>query len=294
MGFVAAFAVVILLTAGIYLFGYAIRRSSLLHVLFLETFIGLVLIFPLLLLADKLSLGQIFTNLHRDNWLWLGAAALFGYAGGNYFSLMNLKNAGVKSNSLLSPAITSVTILLSIVVFKEKLLWLQWLGILITLGAVVYFLLQSKNTGEVENYKKGLVSGVLTILCISATIICSVKGAAENVSFLQAIWIRLLVAFIILLPFVFYAGFNKNKYQFSGKFYAAVIGAVICQTILANYLWLYASFHIGISVFQVILATLPLCVYAVEVFILKKAVSSGTFLLVSVISAVGVCLVVYG
>ena len=60
MGLVAALVVVVMLTAGIYLFGYAARKSSLLYVLFLETIIGLILIFPLLIWLDGLSVKQIF------------------------------------------------------------------------------------------------------------------------------------------------------------------------------------------------------------------------------------------
>lgn len=294
MGFLAAFAVVILLTAGIYLFGYAVRKSSLLHVLFLETIIGLVLIFPLLIWVDKLSISEVFSNLHRDNWIWLGAAALFGYAGGNYFSLMNLRNAGEKSNSLLSPAITVVTLALSFLVFKENLLWKQWLGILITLTAVIFFLLQQKEGAVIQNRRTGFVSGLLTILCISFMIICSIKGTSENVSFLQVIWIRLLIAFVIIAPFFFFARNRKNNPRYTTRFYLAIFTAVICQTIVANYLWFYASFQIGISVFQVILATLPLFVYTAEVYIFKRTKSSRLFLLVSVIAGVGICLVVWG
>ena len=191
MGFIAAFSVVILLAIGIYFFGYAVKKSSLLFVLFLETVIGVTLIFPLLLWVDKLNITQIFTNLHKENWLWLGAAAVFGYAGGNYFSLLNLKTAGEKSNSLLSPAITVVTIALSFFVFKEKFLWKQWAGIVITLTAVVFFLMQHNRASVVLNSKVGFVSGLLTIFCISLTIICSIKGATANVTLLQAIWITL-------------------------------------------------------------------------------------------------------
>ena len=292
MGYLAAFIVVVMLTAGIYLFGYAARKTSLLYVLLLETVIGLVFIFPLLLWLDHLSITLIFTTAHKENWYWLTAAALFGYVGGNYFSLMNLKAVGEKSNSLLSPAITATVIVLSFFIFDEKLLGRQWVGIFLVLTSVVYFLLRSKTTILLNKKNTGFTSGLLCVIFISLTIICSIKGANSNITLLQAIWIRLLLALIFILigiPFI------KEKVILKKhplKFYMMVIFGVICQTIVANYLWFYSSFHLGIAVFQLILATLPLCVYAVDVYILKKSANAPLFLLVSIITAVGVCLVV--
>ena len=292
MGLVAAFVVVVMLTAGIYLFGYAARISSLLFVLFLETIIGLILIFPLLIWVDHLSIKQIFANPHKENWYWLAAAAFFGYVGGNYFSLMNLKAVGEKSNSLLSPAITATAIALSFFVFGEKLLWQQWMGVLIVLGSVVYFLLQPKSHNAFEEKNTGFVSGLMCVICISITIICSIKGANSNITLLQAIWIRLLLALSIIAPVLFFSGQKKDAGNHSLKFYTIIILGVICQTIIANYLWFYSSFHLGISVFQLILATLPLFVYAVDIFIFKKTANAPLFLLVSIVAAVGICLVV--
>lgn len=292
MGILAAFVVVIMLTAGIYLFGYAARASSLLYVLFLETIIGLVLIFPLLIWVDHLSVKQIFLTAHKENWYWLAAAALFGYVGGNYFSLMNLKAVGEKSNSLLSPAITATAIVLSFFIFEEKLFWNQWLGILIVLSSVVYFLLQQKSTTIFKKRNIGFVSGLMCIVCISLTIIFSIKGASNNVTLLQAIWIRLLLALAVIVPAMLFSGQKNSPNSHTIKFYFIISFAVVCQTIVANYLWFYASFHLGISVFQLILATLPLFVYAFDVYILKKSANAPLFLLVSIIAAAGVCLVV--
>ncbi len=217
---------------------------------------------------------------------------LFGYAGGNYFSLLNLKAVGEKSNSLLSPAITATVIVLSFFIFDEKLVWRQWIGIMLVLISVIYFLLQPKTTILSNKKNTGFISGLMCVICISLTIICSIKGANSNITFLQAIWIKLLLALIFI---VIGLSFIKEKIILNKhplKFYMIVVVAVICQTIVANYLWFYASFHLGIAVFQLILATLPLCVYAVDVYILKKSANAPLFLLVSVVAALGICLVV--
>jgi drug/metabolite transporter (DMT)-like permease len=293
MAVLAAFMVVLMLTAGIYLFGLAVRTSSLLYVLFLETIIGLVLIFPLLIWVDDLSLKQIFSTANKENWYWLAGAAAFGYAGGNYFSLMNLKAVGEKANSLLSPAITATTIILSFFAFGEVLLWQQWLGVVIVLSAVVYFLIQPKSSVSSSKKTTGLISGILCIVSISLTIIFSIKGASNNITLLQAIWMRLLLALVFITPLLIYSTKEKLVANQPMKFYAEIILAVLCQTIVGNYLWFYASFELGISVFQVILATIPLFVYAIDVCILKNSANAPLFLLAALIAAAGICLVVF-
>lgn len=190
MGYLAAFVFIILLVIGIYSFGYAAKRSSLFFVLLLETILGLLIIFPLLIAADSLTVFQIFNKPDLNNWLWLGAAAIFGFVGGNYFSLLNLLLAGEKINSLLSPAITALTIVLSFFFLNEHLSGQQWCGIIITLVTIVWFLLQ-RDTSVVKWSTGPAVSGILTIICIALTIICTIKGAGNKVTFLQAIWIRL-------------------------------------------------------------------------------------------------------
>jgi drug/metabolite transporter (DMT)-like permease len=291
MGYVAAFLDVLLFAVGIYCFGYAARRSSLLYVLFLQTLFGLILIFPLLLFFDKLDVKQIFLSPKPANWYWLSAAAVFGFLGGNYFSLLNLRTAGEKINSLLSPAITALALVLSYFVFKETLQIYQWIGALITLGIVAWFLLKQKKDNDLKYNSIGFLSGALTIICISLTIIFSIKGASDTVTYFQAIWIRLLIALLIIfIGFIFRA--KKIKLvKASPAFYLVVLAGVVCQIVIADYLWFYASFKIGIDTFQIILSTLPLWLYAMDVYVLKKSKPNLLFLLAALIALIGIFLV---
>ena len=289
MGYLAAFGVVILLIIGIYSYGYAAKQTSLLFVVVLETLFGLILIFPLLFFVDKIGLYEIFTMPTKQNRLWLGAAALLGFVLGNYFSLMHIREAGEKLNSLLSPAITALTIVLSYFFLHDKLAIYQWLGIIVALAAIILFLLKQKDVPSKNQSYKALFSGLATIVCISFTIICTIKGVG-SLPFLLAIWLRLFVAFIILLPTVIISNKANIILPTSTLFYIAIIIGVLAQTIGAAYLWLYASFHISVSVFQIILATLPLFMYAIDVYLLKKTKPSFYFLFTALVAAVGIAL----
>ena len=291
MGYLAAYGVVILLIIGIYSFGYAAKQTSLLTVVMLEIFFGLLLILPLLLFINKIGFAQIFTLPTQQNWLWLGAAALMGFVLGNYFSLMHIRESGEKLNSLLSPAITALTILLSYFFLNDKLAAYQWAGILLALITIVFFLLKQSNIHLQNQNFKGIYSGVATIICISFTIICTIKGVGD-LPFLLAIWLRLFVAFILLLPPFIFSYKNKNLLPKNYLFYTVVFIGVLAQTIGAAYLWLYSSFHISVSVFQIILATLPLFMYAIDVYIFKKSKPSLYFLICAFVAAAGITLAI--
>lgn len=289
MGYLAAYGVIILLIIGIYSFGYAAKQTSLLIVVMLETFFGLLLILPLLLFVNKVGFAEIFTLPTQQNWLWLGAAALMGFVLGNYFSLMHIRDAGEKLNSLLSPAITALTVVLSYFFLNDKLAAQQWAGIVLALVTIVWFLLKQSNKQLHVPYSKGILSGLATIICISFTIICTIKGVGD-LPFLLAIWLRLFIAFIILLPGFFLTPKTKNILPKKHLFFTAILIGVLAQTIGAAYLWLYASFHISISVFQIILATLPLFMYAIDVYIFKKSTPSLYFLICAFVAAAGITL----
>lgn len=135
-GYVGSFVFVLLLAFGIFLFGYAARRVSALYVTALEIIFGSVLITPIVLLADGINFSDLFSIPSNENWLWLGVAALTGFIGGNFFSVINLKTAGERTNSLLSPAITACAVAASALVFSELMNFIKLTGIIITLTAI--------------------------------------------------------------------------------------------------------------------------------------------------------------
>ncbi len=276
-GYLAAFLFLICLTAGIFLFGYAARKTATIKVTFLEIVLGLFLITAVLIGHQQLSFKQLFTTPSLYNWMYLGLAAVTGTLGGNYFSLLNLKWGGETLNSLLSPAITATVVLFSVVADKAFLAPTQICGIVLTLVAVLFFLwFNNGKTIHVANHLKAIWSSFATITCISATIIFSIKGGTVgNLSIFHTLWLRLLLA----LPFVTaLLIFSKERgFALGSKFYAILLCAVTLQTVAGSYLWFAASFRLGVPLFQTIVATLPLCVYATDVYLLKRSKSSFIF-----------------
>ena len=294
LGYTAAFVYLLLLTAGIYLFAYASRRASALYVTALEIAAGTVASTVIILFTEKLGFLDLFTTPTAENWLWLGAAALTGYWGGNYFSNVNLCTGGERINSLLSPAITVLAVLAAAIVFMEKMNWVKSFGILLTIAAVVAFLIfRAPAEKTAVQPRPALWSGIAAILCITFSIFCNIKGTqAQQISFTHSIWLRLLVA----LPFAIglYLGMGKRPTITQPRsFYGAIAAGVLAQTILASYLWFYCTYAIGISVFQVIISTLPFLVYATDVYVFRKTKPSLYFIATAALALVGVMIVIW-
>lgn len=289
-GYFAAFAYLFCLASGIFLFGYAARRAAAVTITFLEVVLGFLFITLLLLFRQNLPVEVLLTKPTSENWLHLGLAALFGFVSGNYFSVKNLKWGGETLNGLLSPAITAAVVLFSVFVDKANISLTQTTGVLLTLSAVISFLLFSKGKRiAVVDHSKALWSGLATILCMTATIVFSLQGASSgSISIFHALWLRLLLA----LPFVLgLLLFQKNRsFSLGSRFYLVVIGGVLLQTVAGSYFWFVASFQIGIPVFQSLIATLPLWTYAADVFVFRKSTFSLVFLLAAVVAVAGVVL----
>jgi drug/metabolite transporter (DMT)-like permease len=111
-----------------------------------------------------------------------------------------------------------------------------------------------------------------------------------QLSIMHSVWLRLVLA----LPFVLIIFLLKPKLIAAGaslKVYGAITGGVIFQTIIASYLWFYCTYKIGISSFQILIATLPFFVYAADVYFFKRTKPSLYFLVIALIAVLGIWLV---
>ena len=287
--YVAAFLFIACLCIGLYFFGYVTRRVAILQILSLEIICGALFITPILIFYENLSVSQLFMKPQKENWLWLGFAGIFGFIGGNYFSLLNLKSAGERTNSLLSPAITASVILISPFFFNEQITFIKFCGFALTLGSVIFFLLSKSPKSNYQYSRQDMFSGMATIICLSIMVLFSIRGTMDTqISIMHSVWLRL----IIVLPFaiaILISNYKKNLNPTRPHLiYAAISIAVVAQTILASYLWFYCSYKLGIATFQVLISTLPLFVYFIDVCFLKKTKASPIFLTSALLAGIGI------
>jgi len=291
VGYSLSFVFLLLLAAGIYLFGYAARRASPLYVTALEILLGIFVVTPIVLWADGLSVTEMFTKPSGHHWMWLGLSGVAGFLGGNFFSVINLKTAGERTNSLLSPAITACAVAAGVLVFAEVITLQKGVGIVITLVAVSFFLLSKTGSAtRVGRPNAAAWSGAATIACITAGIVCAIKGTLQSeLSIMHSVWLRLFVVLPVALGIFSFQ--LKRATRLPARVYVAIGLGVVLQTVVAAYLWFYCTYKVGISTFQILIATLPFFVYAADVYLFKRTKPSPYFLTTAVIAVAGIWLV---
>ena len=281
--YIAAILFIGCLCIGIYFFGYVTRHLSIFHIVALEIICGVILITPILIYYEKLSLSQLFMKPQKENWIWLGFAGIFGFIGGNYFTLINIKSAGERTNSLLSPAITAFIIAVSYFFLKEQITLIKSIGFTLTLGSVCFFLFTKYPNPNSQYSRQALLSSIATIICISIMVIFSIRGTmGTKISIMHSVWLRLIIVLPFAIPLLL-SNYQKNP-KLTFKTSSAIIIAVIAQTVIASYLWFFCSYKFGIAPFQVFISTLPLFVYFIDVFLLRKTKASPFFFISALIA----------
>lgn len=290
--YLLTFLYIICLTLGIFMFGYAVKFASLIYIIALEIFFGFLLITLILFFGENLGISEMFLKPGKESWLWLGAAAITGFIAGHYFSYLNIKTAGERINSLLSPAITASVIVASFFFFKEEFSWTKTLGFTITLASIILFLIFKANSKSEEKIKTvALTSGIATIFFLTLCIIFSIKGTINTqLSIMHSLWLRLLVALPFILIGFLYLKTKLIDIPHCKKFYGSILAGVITQTILASYLWFYCTYKIGISSFQIMIATLPFFVYVADVLFFKKTKFAPYFIITAFTAFAGICI----
>ena len=288
-GYLDAVIFLIVFTIAIYVFAFLIKKIDTLLLIAIEIILGSLMIFLYLIFIENKTIGSLFTVPLRITWLWLTAAGYLSFLGGNYFSLLNLKEGNAGTNSLLSPFITIISSQLAVVFLDEKITKLAFIGIAITSLSVLYYL--SKPLTNKSINIKSLLSGTTCVIFISTNIICTIKGVANsNISLFHAIFLKLIAILPIALTIFLMRG-RKKMYQIESiSTVSLIVLAILLQTILANYFWLSASLKIGTITFQLIVALLPFCVGLVDAFILRKKQLNKTFYLSSLFAIIGIAI----
>jgi drug/metabolite transporter (DMT)-like permease len=290
IGFLTSFLFVFLLAIGIFCFGYACRNETTINVLWTSTWLTLAFLSLILIFIENSSPIDLIHLPNNSNWIWLIAASFCSYVAGNYFSYLNLKTAGESINALLAPAITALSVIASYFLLSERFRILSFIGIIITLFSVTYFLIKRINYSH--QMRIGSISGLICIILMAISIICAVKGAA-GMSFLHAVWVQFFVGALLIWPLKIYKGFSSNIIN-KRKYYLVITTGVLLQNVVAGYLWYFSTFRIGVSIFQSIIATLPFCVYAIDVFVFKNSSPSRLFFITCSLALTGISLMAFG
>ncbi len=203
----------------------------------------------------------------------LGVSGLLGIALGDTFFFEALQKLGAHVLVVLSLLGQVLTVLFAILFLGEYLTAAMWAGVLLVLGGVGFVVYRRVAGGAKESSRPGILYGLLSVLCMSISVIIAKKGMS-SVSALEATFVRMLWGTCGLLLWgslsrqlgVWLAPFREPR-LLKGFF------LLVCLVSFGGF-WL---FHIGIkyvevSVANTLTAVEPLLVLPLAAIFLKEKI----------------------
>ena len=244
----------------------------------------------LLLIAPLMIIG--IEEIDVNTFVLLGLSGLIGIALGDTFFFEALQRLGAQPMVLLSLLGQVLTVFFALIFLDEYLTINMSLGILLVLAGTFFVLYSKINDKKNKNTLEGIIFGLLSVLCMSVSIIITKKGLA-SVSAIQAIFIRilwgtsgLLIGGLVTRQLGAWLSPLKKTGLMKKLFMAVSI------TLFGGF-WLshVALKYIDVSVANTLNSTAPLFAVPLAVIFLKEKVSAKA-VIGTVISICGIILLI--
>ena len=250
--------------------------------------VRVVFAFVYLIIINLILFGQPLPfGASADRWGWLAISGVIGLALGDAFLFESFLLVGPRVGSLLLALSTVFGILEAWMFFGETLTTLQILGIALTLGGIVWVVIERQSGQESPHPRAatGIMFGVLAALGQATGYVFSKQGMLGNFSPFQGNVIRMSAAMLALWLM---AAFQKqirptiqtlrqNVPALKQLALAAFIGPVLGVTSS-----LLAVQHAEVGVASVLTSLSPIFLLPVSYFILKEKIGwqavAGTLL----------------
>ena len=270
---------------GIFPFTEASKRFGTAALNQYRLFLGWLVISILIICFYPISISGLFSRPQFNHYLFLGLSGIIGFTIGDYFSFSSFKLLGPKLGSLYTTFAPGAALLAGYLILDQTMNLIGVLGILITIGGVIWLTL-SKNDKKAsekagfERDPKGILFGIIGALCQGTGLVLSKLGMdsyEEKLPTLHAVWIRLLFAFGAAFLIASVSGRmkansipvfkNQNNglpYMFLGTLFGPVLGVSLS---------LLAIQHLSVATAQTIFALLPIVVLPINYFYYKEKIT---------------------
>jgi drug/metabolite transporter (DMT)-like permease len=250
--------------------------------------VRVVFAFIYLLIINLILFGQpLPLSAGADRWGWLALSGVIGLALGDAFLFQSFLLVGPRIGSLLLALSTVFGIIEAWLFFGEVLTLMQVLGIGLTLGGIIWVVVERQTGGEPAHPHagRGVLFGILAALGQATGYVFSKQGMAGDFSPFQANVIRMLAAALALWLM---AAFQKEigstlqtlrqnpsviKLLILGAFIGPVLGVTAS---------LLAVQHAEVGVASVLTSLSPIFLLPVSYFVFKERIGwqaiAGTFL----------------
>lgn len=289
LGEIVAIGTTLSWSIGIFPFTEAARRMGPNSVNHIRLVLAIVFLTILCLIFLPISFKELFTSPLPEHWLWFGASGLIGLALGDYFGFTSFVILGPRIASIFTTLAPAAALFGGYFIIGERINVIGIVGILITIGGVVWLTLSRSGKAGMKDHEigkvgKGVLFGILSAICQGIGVVLANKGFQSQIDhtdlpFFQATWIRMVSATTILYLFTIVRGKfkeitkpvleNKNKgliYALGGTLFGPVIG--VSSSMLA-----ISLLHDKPSVAQTIFALVPVFVLPLSYFFYKEKIT---------------------
>lgn len=210
-----------------------------------------------------------------ENFFFLGMSGLIGIALGDSFFFRALKDLGPRQTLLIETLGPVVTVLLAVAFLRERPFMHVWVGMAMTLGGVTWVLWEQSPASKRKGYVKGVIYGLIFVLCNSIGIIFA-KIGVNNVSSLQATGIRFLWASAGLL---LWGGASRQlgRWIFPCRDFSVLKSTIIAVTVaIFGGFWfsLAALKYIPVSIATTLSLTTPVFILPLAAIFLKEKITA--------------------
>ena len=271
---------------GIFPFTEAAQRMGPNAVNHIRLVFAVVFLTIICLLFLPISFTELFTSPLPEHWIWFGASGLIGLALGDYFGFTSFVILGPRVGSIFTTLAPAAALISGFFLIGERINSIGIIGVLITIGGVVWLSLNRSSKETMKDHAigkvgKGILFAILSAVCQGTGLVLANKGFETQINdadlpFFQATWIRMIVAATIMYLITIVRGKfkeinqpvleNKNNgliYALGGTIFGPVIG--VSTSMLA-----VSLLHNKPSVAQTIFALVPVFVLPLSYLFYKE------------------------
>lgn len=293
---------------GIFPFTEAARRMGPNSVNHIRLVFAVVFLTIISLLVLPISFSDLFTGPLPQHWLWFGASGLIGLALGDYFGFTSFVILGTRIGSIFTTLAPAAALLSAFFLIGERINMIGIIGILITIGGVVWLILNRGGKEPMQNHaigsvKKGIFFAILSAVCQGVGLVLANKGFESQINghdlpFFQATWIRMVIAAAIMYFITIVRGKfkettqpvleNKNNgviFALGGTIFGPVIG--VSTSMLA-----VSLLHNKPSVAQTIFALVPVFVLPLSYLFYREKITLKS-IIAALIAIAGVMVLIW-
>jgi len=270
-------------------FEYAGKRVGSLPVNIIRLVFGFIFLgFTLLVTSGSfIPLGIPF-----DSWTLLMISGFIGLVIGDLFLFQAFVDVGGRISLLIMSTVPVLSAILGLLFFDEVLTVMQLLGMTVTLGAIVLFILlkRSEDSEDHANVKRGILFAFIGAIAQAVGLIFSKMGMGDHSAF-GATQIRLIAAMLGFTIFIFYKkDWGNVKLAFNNK---KAIMFIIFGSLFGPFLGvsssLYAMQYTEIGIATTIAQLNVIMIIPFSIFLFKEKVRFRE-IVISFVAFIGVAL----